>query len=196
MWSTYSASIRFITTRHEQGASFMADVYGRLNGKPGVCLATLSPGATNLMTGVADADLVIAVGYDLIEYAPKKWNPNGNTKIIHISQTNSEINKCYTPYVEVVGDISDSLYEITRRSSEHDNIDYAREIRDEIVKDYEPYADDSSFPIKPQKILYDLRQVMGEDDIVISDVGAHKMWVARHYHCLKPNTCIMSNGFA
>ena len=49
--------IRFITTRHEQGAAFMADVYGRLTGKAGVCLSTLGPGATNLMTGVADANL-------------------------------------------------------------------------------------------------------------------------------------------
>lgn len=44
--------IKFITTRHEQGAAFMADVYGRLTGKAGVCLATLGPGATNLVTGV------------------------------------------------------------------------------------------------------------------------------------------------
>ena len=51
------SSIKFITTRHEQGAAFMADVYGRLTGKAGVCLATLGPGATNLITGVADANL-------------------------------------------------------------------------------------------------------------------------------------------
>ena len=52
-----SSNIRFITTRHEQGAAFMADVYGRLTGKAGVCLATLGPGATNLITGVADANM-------------------------------------------------------------------------------------------------------------------------------------------
>ncbi|MDX8412306.1 MAG: thiamine pyrophosphate-binding protein, partial [Mariprofundaceae bacterium] len=51
------SNIRFITTRHEQGAAFMADVYGRLSGKAGVCLATLGPGATNLITGVADANM-------------------------------------------------------------------------------------------------------------------------------------------
>ena len=51
------SSIQFITTRHEQGAAFMADVYGRLTGEAGVCLSTLGPGATNLMTGVADANL-------------------------------------------------------------------------------------------------------------------------------------------
>ena len=52
-----SDQIRFVTTRHEQGAAFMANVYGRLSTYPGVCLATLGPGATNLITGVADAQL-------------------------------------------------------------------------------------------------------------------------------------------
>ena len=52
-----SSSIRFVTTRHEQGAAFMADVYGRLTGRAGVCLSTLGPGATNLITGVADANM-------------------------------------------------------------------------------------------------------------------------------------------
>ena len=56
------SSIRFISTRHEQGAAFMADVYGRLTGRAGVCLSTLGPGATNLMTGVADANLDHAQG--------------------------------------------------------------------------------------------------------------------------------------
>ena len=51
------SKIRFITTRHEQAAAFMADVYGRLTGRAGVCLATLGPGATNLVTGVADANM-------------------------------------------------------------------------------------------------------------------------------------------
>ena len=51
------SSIRFIPTRHEQGAAFMADVHGRLTGRAGVCLATLGPGATNLITGVADANM-------------------------------------------------------------------------------------------------------------------------------------------
>ena len=49
------SKIQFITVRHEQGAAFMADVYGRLTGRAGVCLATLGPGATNLATGLADA---------------------------------------------------------------------------------------------------------------------------------------------
>src|SRR5271163_576650 len=57
MISLMDSKIRFILTRHEQGAAFMADVYGRLTGKAGVCLATLGPGATNLVTGLADANM-------------------------------------------------------------------------------------------------------------------------------------------
>src|SRR2546423_8320052 len=52
-----SSTIRHITTRHEQGAAFMADVYGRLTGRCAVAMATLGPGATNLVTGIADAFL-------------------------------------------------------------------------------------------------------------------------------------------
>ena len=65
-----------------------------------------------------------------------------------------------------------------------------------MVEEHESYASDDSFPMKPQRILSDVRRVMGREDIVISDVGAHKMWIARHYNCYEPNTCIISNGFA
>jgi len=367
--------IRFITVRHEQGAAFMADVYGRLTGKAGVCLSTLGPGATNLMTGVADAnldgapliaitgqvgtdrmhieshqyldlvamfapvtkwnkqivrpnttpevvrrafkiaqqekpgavhidlpeniaampvegqplqrdgrekiyassrslnraaeaiahaksplilvgngiiradaaealtdfatqlnipvvntfmgkgaipythplslwtvglqqrdfvtcafeqsDLVIAVGYDLIEYSPKRWNPEGTTPIIHIGEVAAEIDSSYIPLTEVVGDIGDALNEIRKRTDrEGKTAPKFLNVRAEIREDYERHGTDASFPVKPQKIIYDLRQVMAPEDIVISDVGAHKMWMARHYHCDRPNTCLISNGFA
>ena len=55
--------------------------------------------------------------------------------------------------------------------------------------------EDDSFPMKPQRVLADVRKVMNDDDIVLSDVGAHKMWVAREYNCTSPNTCLISNGF-
>ncbi|HEY9826437.1 MAG TPA: acetolactate synthase large subunit [Stenomitos sp.] len=369
------SSIQFVTCRHEQGAAFMADVYGRLTGQAGVCLSTLGPGATNLMTGVADAnldgaplvavtgqvstdrmhieahqyldlvamfapvtkwgkqivqpnstaeivrkafkiaqtekpgavhidvpenvaampataqplhcnpidkvfasfrsleqaaallaeaenplvlvgngvlraqasaaltdfatqlnlpvantfmgkgairythplamwavglqqrdyiscgfdrtDLVLAVGYDLIEYSPKRWNPRGDIPIIHIGCTPAEIDSSYTPAVEVVGDISDSLQEILRRCDRTSKPQpYALSLRPNMVADYEQYAEDTGFPIRPQKLIYDLRHVLADEDILISDVGAHKMWIARHFHCVQPNTCLISNGFA
>jgi acetolactate synthase I/II/III large subunit len=369
------SSIQFVTCRHEQGAAFMADIYGRLTGQAGVCLSTLGPGATNLMTGVADAnldgapliaitgqvgtdrmhieshqyldlvamfapvtkwskqivrpdntpeivrkafktaqtekpgavhidvpeniaampatgkplhkntldktfaafhnleqaaalisqaenpivlvgngairahasealtefatqlnlpvantfmgkgvirythplalwsvglqlrdyiscgfdrtDLVIAVGYDLIEYSPKKWNAAGEIPIVHINSTSAEIDSSYIPAVEVVGDISDSLQELTRRCNRNGKpAPHALSLRSEIHADYEQYAKDDGFPIRPQKLIYDLRHALKDEDILISDVGAHKMWIARHYHCAQPNTCLISNGFA
>src|SRR5256885_16777267 len=53
MISLLDSPIEFILCHHEQGAAFMADLYGRMTGRPGVCLATLGPGATNLLPGVA-----------------------------------------------------------------------------------------------------------------------------------------------
>ena len=70
------------------------------------------------------------------------------------------------------------------------------QIKAMMEEEYQSYKSDFSFPMKPQKILYDIREVLKRDDILISDVGAHKMWIARHYRCYEPNTCIISNGFA
>ena len=373
-----NSKIKFIITRHEQGAAFMADMYGRLTGKAGVCLSTLGPGATNLITGVADAnidgapvvaitgqvstdkmhltshqyldlealfapitkrtkrimradsvteivrlafkyaennkpgaahidlpediakmpvpkgvarkfipkhmvnreyadyenvfdaageifmaerpvilaghsavtagaseaitafadklkipvvntmmakgiisyddpysmwtvgipqkdyqnvilekaDLVIAVGYDIVEFAPVKWNACGNHKIIHIDSTPSHVNKMYQPDIEIVGDISDSLEQVAKRCKRKAEPEWANNIKKLMIKEHESYENDMAFPMKPQKILIDVRKCMKEDDIVISDVGAHKMWISRHYNCYKPNTCMVSNGFA
>ena len=142
------------------------------------------------------ADLVIAVGYDIVEFAPGKWNENGKHKIIHIDQRPAHINMLYQPQVQVIGDISYSLQQIQYRSDPKEEPTEILNLKKEMVREYESFANDISFPMKPQKILYDVRKFMGENDIVISDVGAHKMWIAREYNCYKPNTCIISNGFA
>lgn len=375
------SNIRFVTTRHEQGAAFMADVYGRLTGKPGVCLATLGPGATNLVTGFADAnmdsapivgiggqgattrmhkeshqildlvnlfepiskysvsirsplvvpevvrkafsmaatekpggsfielpeniakmdvdgvplkvhetdepeappprieqavkmiveakfpmviagngvvrgrasdalirfveklhlpvantfmakgslpsshqqslgtvglqardfvacgcdraDVIICVGYDIVEYHPHLWHTNADKQIIHIDARPPEIDAHYIPACDVLGDISSSLDRIAEQASaKRSSINkmgqslYAGTLRQFIMDEFAEHAEDDGFPLKPQKILWDLRQALGPEEIVISDVGAHKMWVARMYQAERPNTCIISNGFA
>ncbi len=145
---------------------------------------------------LADADLILAVGYDLVEYAPQKWNPQMDKTIIHIDLRPAHINQCYQAEVEVVGDISNSLDRIATRCSRNTEPERALAIREMMVKEYAQYENDLSFPPKPQKILHDVRSVLGPEDILISDVGAHKMWIARHYNCYRPGTCIISNGFA
>lgn len=97
---------------------------------------------------------MIAVGYDLIEYSPKKWNPERTTSIIHIGMELAEIDSSYIPLVEVVGDISDSLMDILKRADRQGkSIEILTSLRKEIVADYKQYAYDEEYPIKPQKII-------------------------------------------
>lgn len=366
--------IEFVTTRHEQGAAFIADVYGRLTGKAGVCLSTLGPGATNLVTGVADAnmdrapmvaisgqgattrmhkeshqildlvnlfdpitkyatqirapeiipeiirkafkiaqtekpgcsfidlpeniaeaqlpdmkpllvqwpttptapagkchsaaelinmakspvimagngviregasdalvkfaealnvpvattfmakgaipfshplclgaiglqahdyvafgfdkaDLVICIGVDMVEYHPRLWNPDCDKQIIHVDQSPAEVDAHYILASGVVGSITDSLERMATYTQRREDAP-VHKLHDIIAAEIGEYSDDTEFPVKPQKIIWDLRQALDKEDIVISDVGAHKMWMARMYQAEAPNTCIISNGFA
>ena len=368
------SKIQFITTRHEQGAAFMADVYGRLTGDAGVCLATLGPGATNLVTGIADAnmdsapvvaiagqaattrmhkeshqhldlvglfapiskystqilapeiipeivrkafkqsqaekpgasfidfpeniaqaeiegkeplkvqaamtpeppeakvkqaaeiisrakypiimagngiiraratdellafaeklnipvattfmakgaipnshplslgtvglqahdyvdcgfdraDVIICVGYDMVEYHPYLWHPEKHAQIIHVDQSPAEVDEYYILAAGVIGDIGESLDRIAEIARPQDKANLAS-LREFVIQEHAEHAEDPAFPIVPQRILWDVRQVLEPEDIVISDVGAHKMWTARLYQAERPNTCIISNGFA
>ena len=374
MDSMIGSKIKFITTRHEQGAAFMADVYGRLTGRAGVCLATLGPGATNLVTGFADAnmdrapivgiagqgattrmhkeshqvldlvslfapiskysveilepeivgeivrkafkaaqaekpggsfisfpenvaemevegkeplkvqsakppvppqdkikqaaelisnakyplvmagngvvrakaddalvafaeklnipvattfmakgsipfshelslgtvglqahdyvacgfdraDVVICVGYDMIEYHPHLWNKDKSNKIIHIDLSPAEVDEHYILECGVIGDITAALDGIAAEATPKSN-SQAQNLRETIVEELNIHESDDSFPLVPQRIVLDIRKALEHDDIVVSDVGAHKMWMARMYQAERPNTCIISNGFA
>lgn len=369
------SNIKFITTRHEQGAAFMADVYGRITGKSGVCLSTLGPGATNLVTGVADAnmdnaplvaiagqaattrmhkeshqvvdlvsmfkpitkyatqvlepetipevvrkafklaeaekpgatfidlpenicemetdelplpdslnqltyadnkliqqaadlvnqaknplllvgngavraratkyietfverhkipvvntfmakgvipfyndmamgtaglqkgdyenggfakaDLVICVGFDMVEYHPHLWNPNRQHQIIHIDTKKSEVDNRYTPNIELIGNIGPNLRALGEAISDPiTQTDIQFNLRNALIAEMNRCRKSDAWPMLPQKIIWDLRTAMASDDIAISDVGAHKMWMARMFRCDQPNTCIISNGFA
>ncbi len=374
-----SEQITFITTRHEQGAAFMANVYGRLSTFPGVCLATLGPGATNLVTGIADAfldraplvaitgqgplgsgikeshqvldigrllepitrwnatieqpklvpevvrkafrlarlekpsathlelpedvagmdveaspmrvqrtsypqalpealelaqdliraaerpvilagngivrrhaagrqtarrlrsiahrlnlpvvptfmakgvidyrdelaqpaaglrsksapddaldlaDVIIAVGYDLVEWAPKSWNRSNDKTIIHVDSNPAEIDDHYIPAVEVVGEIGTSLA-VLEGAVEHGRepwLDGSH--REAVLEVLESHRSNDSFPLKPQRVVADLRTALGDDDILISDVGAHKLWLATLFPAVTPNSVIIANGLA
>jgi acetolactate synthase I/II/III large subunit len=145
--------------------------------------------------GLDQADVVIAVGYDLVEYSPRLWNPQRNKKIIHVDMSPAEVDTFYIVAVGVIGEISSSLENLAATASPRQSY-HASKQHQLLLDEIEQYRDDTSVPLKPQKIISDLRSVLGDDDIVISDVGAHKIWLARMYPCYKPNTCIISNGFS
>jgi acetolactate synthase-1/2/3 large subunit len=138
---------------------------------------------------------VICVGYDMVEYHPDMWNPNNDKIVIHIDALPAEVDAHYIVAVGVLGDISSSLREIAVKAKPQKSMPF-KAVRKAVDEDRSMYANDQGFPVKPQKIVWDLREVLAPEDIAISDVGAHKMWMARMYRAERPNTCIISNGFA
>ncbi len=160
------------------------------------CLGAVGLAATDYVScGFNRADVVICVGYDIVEYHPHLWNKNKDTKIVHIDFSAAEVDEYYIVECGVIGDIAQALNRISELATPKDEFN-AGTLRETIVNEVSEHANDTGFPVKPQKIMWDLRRFLNPEDIVISDVGAHKMWMARMYQEEHPNTCIISNGFA
>jgi acetolactate synthase-1/2/3 large subunit len=369
--SLSSSSIRFITTRHEQGAAFMADVYGRIKHRPGLCLSTLGPGAMNLATGVANANLdhsplvaitgqadfreshlqrhqlidvikafepitkwnarisspdaipelvrkafrvamlekqgathlelpndiagercsgaplkilprpksaadpssvkiaagmigksscplilagngvarteaapalvrfaektgipvaktfmskgsissrhplsvgviglqsgdiisaefekadcIISIGYDVEEFPPQSWNSAMGKTVISIDAVPEPyLDRFYDVDIELIGEIEltlDSLSAILKRREP-----WNKSIREKVSKAKQDFV--PSYPIKPLHFLRSLREAMADSDILVSDVGMHKLWISRLFETYEPNTVVISNGLA
>jgi acetolactate synthase I/II/III large subunit len=163
----------------------------------------------HVLSGFDRADLVVSVGYDLVEYSPSRWNPDGHKRIVHIDTQPAEVDAHYRPEVELIGDIEGTLRRLLaallphgiggrtagERHASRETLVH-QDLRTALLADLQAYDQDDGWPIKPQKAIADLRRALGPKDIVVSDVGAHKIWVARLYQAYEPNTVIISNGFA
>jgi acetolactate synthase-1/2/3 large subunit len=163
----------------------------------------------HVLTGFDRADLVIAVGYDLVEYAPGRWNPDGTKRIVHIDTQPAEVDAQYQPEVELIGDIGVALSKLlaaaepggvgghsaSQRHESRETLVHA-DLRTSLLGDLEVCVTDDAFPIKPQRAIYELRRALAPEDIVVSDVGAHKIWIARLFQAYEPNTVLISNGLA
>jgi acetolactate synthase-1/2/3 large subunit len=146
---------------------------------------------------LADADLVITVGYDVVEWAPALWNPDGSKEIVHVDSTPAEIDRHYLPAVEVVGEIGAALTELAALCANAPRPwATANRAGADAYATLQPFARDPSVPMKPQRVVWELRQALDDTDILISDVGAHKLWLASYYPAYRPNTLIISNGLA
>ncbi len=164
------------------------------------CLFTVGLGSRDYGSiAIEQADLVIALGFDMVEYHPNLWNPGADRKIVHIDFLPAEIDAHYPVEVEVVGDLAHTLWMLNERfkaSPKTWDLPEHREVRTRMLEDFEAHAqDETRGAIRPQKALWDAREVLDPEDILLSDVGAHKMWIARYYQCDEPNTCLISNGF-
>jgi acetolactate synthase-1/2/3 large subunit len=152
------------------------------------------------LAGVADADVVIAVGYDLVEQAPEHWNRERDKTIVMIDTVAAEIDAWYSPAVELVGHLAHVLTRLavacaaSPRSQPRDPP--RSRLRDVVLGRLEAARDDEHFPMQPPRALQDLRQALGRDDILVSDVGLHKLWIGRMFGAHEPNTVLISNGLA
>jgi acetolactate synthase I/II/III large subunit len=165
--------------------------------------------ADHALIAMKEVDLVIAIGYDLVEYSPRFWNGDISKKIIHMDFTSAEVDTYYPPTVEIAADIELTinaiLTELEKEKNQNPNLKCFpchdvpatfKRIKKELVERVLRYANDPSYPIKPEKLIVDVRRSLDDRDILISDVGAHKLWIAKTYYTYHPNTCLISNGFA
>jgi len=149
------------------------------------------------LAGFDDSDLVICIGYDFVEYDPRTWNPRGDRRIVHVDALPAEISAHYLPEVEVIGEIRESLQALGQRI--RDNRKSARSVpsSEAIRKTLESEIGvHGERLLNPRRILWDLREILEPDDLLISDVGAHKLWLSRFFRVVKPKTVIISNGLS
>jgi len=165
------------------------------------CLYTIGLQSRDVVAcALEKADVVLALGYDMVEYHPSLWNAKGDHHIIHADFLPAEIDSDYHPETELVGDLAHTLWMLNERVDANGGLTFDTShqtaTRSSMQEELSMHKDDDTKgSIRPQKVLWDCREVMGPHDILLSDVGAHKMWIARHYQCHEPNTCLIPNGF-
>lgn len=144
------------------------------------------------------ADLVLTIGYDIAEYAPERWNPDGDKPIVHIDVAAAEVYGRYQTAVEAVGDIPATVHAIDIGLGEASvafDRGWYEPVRERIRDDIASY-DLQGAPLTIPGALNLIRQVLPDDGLLISDVGSHKVWIARNFPTYCPNGCIISNGLA
>ncbi len=143
------------------------------------------------------ADLIINVGHDVIE-KPPFFMEKGGKKVMHINFFPAQIDDVYFPQLNVIGDISAAIWDITDKLTVSPETDYSYfgRVRDEVESHVSKYFKDDRFPILPQRLVRMLRNHMGDEDIVTLDNGVYKIWFARNYKCHAPNTLLLDNALA
>jgi acetolactate synthase-1/2/3 large subunit len=147
--------------------------------------------------GFDQADVIVAVGYELQEFDPVRINPRGDTKIIHVHRFPAEVDEHYDVAVGLHADIGrclDALAAAVHR--DHPPAPGRERIRTLLTEELEGGRSDDRFPLAPARIVADIRSALSRDDVVLVDTGALKMWMARLYPTYEPNTCLISNGLS
>lgn len=148
------------------------------------------------LAGFEEADVVICVGYDLVEHAPKHWNPKRDKKIVMIDSQPAEIDEHYLPEVELIGDIYHVLSRLAEECRDVPHGGGSSRLHDLVLQRFAAARHDADFPVRPPRALWEIRDALDGEDMLISDVGLHKLWIGRMFPAYEPNTVLIANGLA
>lgn len=140
------------------------------------------------------SDLVIAVGFDLVEYDPVTWNADRTRKIINIHSSPAEVDKHFPVAVDLTGSIGLTLDRLSHDLERREDTSLHDGIREKRLTEMRSVADEAEK--LPKTVMKSLTDTLPEDTVLISDVGLHKVWVSRWYHPKKAGKTIVFNGFA
>ncbi len=145
-----------------------------------------------------EADVILAVGYELQEFDPVRINPQANKKIIHINTFSPDTDKHYQVDASIEANINLTLAALSSALGEQplSRLSDRAAIRALLEDELEKGQQSNDFPLKPQRVVTDIRAALGDEDIVLADTGAIKMWMARLYPTYSPLTCLTSNGLS
>jgi len=171
---------------------------GVLDERQELCLGTAALSEHDYLHQAVDAaDLVINVGHDVVE-KPPFFMRRGGAEVLHVNYSPAEVDPVYFPQHEVVGDVANAVWQIGEAIQKHRHwesrcfLDVKRALTDEMSAQRE--AD--SFPVKPQRLVRDMRLAVPEDGIIALDNGMYKIWFARNYPAYQPNTVLLDNALA
>ncbi|MEO6858485.1 MAG: thiamine pyrophosphate-dependent enzyme [Solirubrobacteraceae bacterium] len=137
------------------------------------------------------------VRYDLVEHAPEHWNPHSDKRIVMIDTVAAEIDEFFIAEVELIGDIPHVL---ARQAAGCERTPSAlagsERLRELILGALNEARHDNHFPMRPPRVLADLREALGPNDLLVSDVGLHKLWIGRMFPAHEPGTVLIANGLA
>jgi acetolactate synthase I/II/III large subunit len=148
------------------------------------------------MAGFEDADVVITVGYDLVEHAPSNWNADGDKRIVVIDSVAAEVDASFVPEVELIGDVQRVLARLADECTGEVSAQVSSRLRELVLGALEDARHDDHFPMRPPRVLWEIRSALGREDVLVSDVGLHKLWIGRMFPAHEPGTVLIANGLA
>src|SRR5271165_3996320 len=147
---------------------------------------------------LAAGDLVITIGYDPVEYWPSIWNKGNKRPIVHLDALPADIDRSYSPSVELVGDIASTLRVLTTLVSRPTLEPSVKRLLEKIANDREEMARSSALlsgtPVHPLRIVAELQKILTPDTTLCLDMGSFHLWMARHLYSVRARQILISNG--